>query len=361
MTNTAIQMILYCAILIVLSIPLGGYIGKVMNGEKTILTKFLSPIENGIYKVLRINKEEDMDWKKYAVCAGVFSVISLAALWLILMLQNILPLNPEGQAGTSWHLGFNIAAGSVTNTNWQAYSGESALSYFSQIIGLGVQNFVTPAVGMAVLFALVRGFVRVKKKGIGNFYTDVTKSTVYVLIPLSLIAAVFLVARGVPQTFRGHEEVQLLEPVAIENEDGTTTIVDKQIVPLGPAGSQISIKQLGTNGGGFYGADSAHPLENPDPWTNLFEMISLLLIPTALCFTFCRNIKEKRHRIAVFLAMFIMLALALAVAGINASTPFLNTSIGLVMLFVRFLTMFGALAIAGGMAQRKRHERIEGK
>ena len=164
MTNTAIQMILYCAVLIVLAIPLGRYIGKVMNGEKTVLTRLLSPVENGIYKVLKINREEEMDWKKYAVCAGVFSVISLAVLWLILMLQNILPLNPEGQAGTSWHLGFNTAASFVTNTNWQAYSGESALSYFSQMIGLGVQNFVTPAVGMAVLFALIRGFIRVKRK-----------------------------------------------------------------------------------------------------------------------------------------------------------------------------------------------------
>lgn len=323
MTNAAIQMILYCAILIVLAIPLGKYIGKVMNGEKTILTKILSPIENGIYQVLRINKEEEMDWKKYAVCAGVFSVISLAALWLILMVQNILPLNPEGQAGTSWHLGFNTAASFVTNTNWQAYSGESALSYFSQMVGLGVQNFVTPAVGMAVLFAMIRGFICVKKKGIGNFYTDVTKSTVYVLIPLSLIVAVFIIARGVPQTFRGHEEVQLLEPMTVENEDGTTTVVDKQIVPLGPAGSQIAIKQLGTNGGGFYGVNSAHPLENPDPWSNLFEMISLLLIPAALCFTFGRNIKDKKQGVAVFLAMFIMLALALAVVGYTeqAGTP----------------------------------------
>ena len=323
MTNTAIQMILYCAVLIVLAIPLGRYIGKVMYGEKTVLTRLLSPVENGIYKVLKINREEEMDWKKYAVCAGVFSVISLAVLWLILMLQNILPLNPEGQAGTSWHLGFNTAASFVTNTNWQAYSGESALSYFSQMIGLGVQNFVTPAVGMAVLFALIRGFIRVKKKGIGNFYTDVTKSTVYVLIPLSLIVSVFIVSRGVPQTFRGHEEVQLLEPVTVENEDGTATVVDKQIVPLGPAASQISIKQLGTNGGGFYGVNSAHPLENPDPWSNLFEMISLLLIPAALCFTFGRNIKDKKQGVAVFLAMFIMLALALAVVGYTeqVSTP----------------------------------------
>lgn len=323
MTNVAFQMILYCVILVVLAIPLGKYIGKVMNGEKTILTKVLSPVENLIYRVLKIDRDEDMGWKKYAVCAGTFSVISLAVLWLILMIQNILPLNPEGQAGTSWHLGFNTAASFVTNTNWQAYSGESALSYFSQMVGLGVQNFVSAAVGIAVLFVLIRGFIRVKQKGLGNFYTDVTRVTLYVLIPLSLIVSVFIIARGVPQTFKGHEEVQLLEPLAVENDDGTTEIVEKQIIPLGPAGSQISIKQLGTNGGGFYGVNSAHPLENPDPFSNLFEMISLLLIPAALCFTFGRNIMDKKQGIAVFLAMFIMLAAALAITGYSeqAGTP----------------------------------------
>lgn len=323
MTNVAIQMILYCVILVVLAIPLGKYIGKVMNGEKTILTKVFSPVENFIYRVLKIDKDEDMGWKKYAVCAGAFSVISLAVLWLILMIQNILPLNPESQAGTSWHLGFNTAASFVTNTNWQAYSGESALSYFSQMLGLGVQNFVSAAVGIAVLFALIRGFIRVKQKGLGNFYTDVTRVTLYVLIPLSIIVSVFIIARGVPQTFKGHEEGQLLEPVVVENEDGTTTIVDKQIIPLGPAGSQIAIKQLGTNGGGFYGVNSAHPLENPDSWSNLFEMISILIIPVSLCFTFGRNIKDKKQGIAIFLAMFIMLAASLTIIGYNeqAGTP----------------------------------------
>lgn len=315
MTNAAIQMILYCAILIVLAIPLGGYIGKVMNGERTILTRLLVPVENGIYRLLKIDRDEEMNWKTYAVCAAVFSVISLAVLWLILMAQSVLPLNPEGQKGTTWHLGFNTAASFVTNTNWQSYSGESALSYFSQMIGLGVQNFVTPAIAMAVLFALIRGFIRVKKAGIGNFYTDMTKAILYVLIPLSLLVSVVLVSRGVPQTFQGHEEVQLLEPVTVEHDDGTTVTADKQIVPLGPAASQVAIKQLGTNGGGFYGVNSAHPLENPDPWSNLFEMISLLLIPAALCFTFGRNVKDKRQGIAVFLAMFLMLALAMAAVG----------------------------------------------
>ncbi|MBT9777105.1 potassium-transporting ATPase subunit KdpA [Clostridium sp. MCC353] len=315
--NVVIQMVAYCFILVLLAVPLGKYIGKVMNGERVFLSKLFLPVENGIYKILRVNREEEMNWKKYAVCAGAFSVISLAALWMILMFQKILPLNPEGIDNTSWHLGFNTAASFVTNTNWQAYSGESALSYFSQMIGLNVQNFVSAAVGTAVLFALIRGFVRVKQRGLGNFYTDVTRVVLYVFIPLSLIVSVTIISQGVPQSFKPYDEVTLLEPVEVEQEDGTTLTVTKQVVPLGPAGSQIAIKQLGTNGGGFYGLNSAHPFENPTPLSNAFEMISILLIPAALCFTFGRNIKDKRQGVAVFLAMFIMLAAALAIIGFH--------------------------------------------
>lgn len=315
--NVIIQMVMYCLILILLAVPLGRYIGKVMNGEKVFLSKLLVPAENGIYKLLKINQEEEMSWKKYAVCAGAFSVISLAVLWLVLMFQNVLPLNPEGISNTSWHLGFNTAASFVTNTNWQAYSGESALSYFSQMIGLNVQNFVSAAVGIAVLFALIRGFVRVKQRGLGNFYTDVTRVVLYVLIPLSLIVSLVIISQGVPQSFKPYDEVTLLEPVEVEQEDGTTVTVTKQVIPLGPAGSQIAIKQLGTNGGGFYGVNSAHPFENPTPLSNAFEMISILLIPAALCFTFGRNIKDKRQGFAIFLAMFLMLAAALAIIGFN--------------------------------------------
>ncbi len=315
--NVIIQMVIYCLILVLLAVPLGSYIGKVMNGERIILSKVLLPVENGIYKMLKIDRDEEMNWKKYAVCAGAFSVISLAALWLILMIQGYLPLNPERIGGTSWHLGFNTAASFVTNTNWQAYSGESALSYFSQMVGLNVQNFVSAAVGIAVLFALIRGFVRVKQKGLGNFYTDVTRVILYVLIPLSLIVSVVIISQGVPQSFKQYDEVALLEPMEVEQEDGTTVTVTKQVIPLGPAGSQIAIKQLGTNGGGFYGVNSAHPFENPNPLSNVFEMISILLIPAALCFTFGRNIKDKRQGRAIFLAMFILLAAALAIIGFN--------------------------------------------
>ena len=323
MMNVALQMIIYCVILVVLAIPLGSYMGKVMNGERVFLSRLLLPVENLIYRVLRIDKEEEMDWKKYSVCTAVFSVLSLAVLWAILCFQNLLPLNPQGMGKMSWHLGFNTAASFTTNTNWQAYSGESSLSYFSQMIGLNFQNFVSAAVGIVVLFALIRGFVRVKERGLGNFYTDMTRTVLYILIPLSVVVSLAIASQGVPQTFKQYDEVQLVEPVVVEQEDGTAAEVTKGVVPLGPAASQIAIKQLGTNGGGFWGNNSAHPFENPSPLSNLFEMISLLLIPAGLCFTFGRNVKDKRQGVAVFLAMFIMLAAALAIVGCSeqAGTP----------------------------------------
>lgn len=323
MMNVALQMIIYCVILVVLAIPLGSYMGKVMNGERVFLSRLLLPVENLIYRVLRIDKEEEMGWKKYSVCTAVFSVMSLAVLWAILCFQNLLPLNPQGMGKMSWHLGFNTAASFTTNTNWQAYSGESSLSYFSQMIGLNFQNFVSAAVGIVVLFALIRGFVRVKERGLGNFYTDMTRTVLYILIPLSVVVSLAIASQGVPQTFKQYDEVQLVEPVVVEQEDGTAAEVTKGVVPLGPAASQIAIKQLGTNGGGFWGNNSAHPFENPSPLSNLFEMISLLLIPAGLCFTFGRNVKDKRQGVAVFLAMFIMLAAALAIVGCSeqAGTP----------------------------------------
>lgn len=323
MMNVALQMIIYCVILVVLAIPLGSYMGKVMNGERVFLSRLLLPVENLIYRGLRIDKEEEMDWKKYSVCTAVFSVMSLAVLWAILCFQNLLPLNPQGMGKMSWHLGFNTAASFTTNTNWQAYSGESSLSYFSQMIGLNFQNFVSAAVGTVVLFALIRGFVRVKERGLGNFYTDMTRTVLYILIPLSVVVSLAIASQGVPQTFKQYDEVQLVEPVVVEQEDGTAAEVTKGVVPLGPAASQIAIKQLGTNGGGFWGNNSAHPFENPTPLSNLFEMISLLLIPAGLCFTFGRNVKDKRQGVAVFLAMFIMLAAALAIVGCSeqAGTP----------------------------------------
>lgn len=313
MINSIIQYSLYLIILVVLAIPLGKYIGKVMNGEKVFLSKILNPIENFIYKILRIDKDKEMNWKKYSVSIIAFSVIGFVILFLLQIVQGILPLNPEGIKGVTWDLSFNTTSSFVTNTNWQSYSGESQLSYLTQMLGLTVQNFVSAAVGIAVLFALIRGFTRVKGKTIGNFWVDATRSIVHILMPLSIVVSLLIASQGVVQNFSAYQEVDLLQPITLE--DGT--VITKQVVPQGPAASQIAIKQLGTNGGGFFGVNSAHPLENPTPFSNVVEMISILLIPAALCFTFGRNIKDKRQGRAIFIAMFLMLVIALSTIAVN--------------------------------------------
>ena len=345
MTQTVLQYVLYLVLLVILAIPLGVYIKKVMDGEKTILSKCLTPCENLVYKVMRVRKDEQMTWKKYAVCVLLFSGIGLLFVFLLQMLQGVLPGNPQKLDGVSWHLSFNTAISFVTNTNWQAYSGESTLSYLTQALGLTVQNFVSAATGIAVLFALIRGFMKVKADGLGSFWVDLTRIVIYVLIPLNLVLAICLAGGGVIQNLRGGQTVSLAEPVAVSTEgevlenakinmkDKTVTVDGKQIsdaqivteqfVPMGPAASQVAIKQTGTNGGGYMGVNSAHPLENPTPFTNILEMLSLLLIPAALCFTFGTSVKDKKQGRAVFAAMFLCLVLALAVIAINeqAATP----------------------------------------
>ena len=322
--NAVLQYGLYLVILMVLAIPLGKYISKVMDGEKVFLSKVLVPVENFIYKIMRIDKKEDMTWKKYAVSVVSFSIFGFIILFLLNVLQGVLPLNPEGVDGTTAHLAFNTTSSFVTNTNWQAYSGESGLSYLTQMLGLTVQNFVSAATGIAVLFALIRGFTRVKEKGIGSFWVDLTRSILYVLIPLSIVVTLGLASQGVVQNFSAYQEVELLQPITLE--DGT--VITKQVVPQGPAASQIAIKQLGTNGGGFFGVNSAHPLENPTIFSNMLEMISLLLIPAALCFSFGRSIKDKKQGRAIFLAMFIMLVVALSIVAVSEAnaTPQLAQS-----------------------------------
>lgn len=339
---TVLPYILYLAILIVLAIPLGAYIKKVMYGERTFLSEILTPCERAVYKVLRIKEDEDMSWKQYLVSVLIFSGIGFVFLFLLQLLQGVLPDNPQHIPPTSWHLAFNTTASFVTNTNWQAYSGESTLSYLTQALGLTVQNFVSAATGIAVLFALIRGFTKVKEQGLGSFWVDMTRVVIHILIPLNLVISLFLIGGGVVQSLRGADTVQLLEPVAvsadgeslenavIDAEAGTVTvddapvsdakIVTEEIVPLGPAASQIAIKQTGTNGGGFYGVNSAHPLENPNAFTNLLEMISLLLIPAALCFTFGKAVKNKKQGIAIFMAMFLMLVAALGIIAVNEQT-----------------------------------------
>ena len=346
--NAVIQYILYLAVLVILAIPLGAYIKKVMNGEKTFLSKILVPCENAVYKVMHINKDEQMNWKKYAVSVIVFSGIGLVFLFLLQILQGILPGNPLGLPGVSWDLSFNTAASFITNTNWQAYTGEATLSYLSQALGLTVQNFVSAATGIAVLFALIRGFIKVKSDGLGSFWVDMTRIVIHILIPLNLVISLLLVGGGVIQNLKTAETVTLVEPIAVSSDgeiienaeidvnaqtvtvDGQiiedAEIVTEQFVPMGPAASQVAIKQSGTNGGGYMGVNSAHPLENPNAFTNIVEMISILLIPAALCFTFGKSVKNKKQGIAIFAAMFICLALALAAIAVNEhiATPQLS-------------------------------------
>lgn len=343
--SAILQYGLYLAILVILAIPLGAYIKKVMDGEKTFLSRILTPCENAVYKVMRIKKEEEMSWKKYAVSVLIFSGIGLIFLFLLQLLQGVLPGNPQNLPGVKWDLSFNTAVSFVTNTNWQAYSGESTLSYLSQALGLTVQNFVSAATGIAILFAMIRGFIKVKSTGLGSFWVDMTRIIIHILIPLNLVIALGLVGGGVIQNLKPAETVSLVEPIAIsaegevienaviDQEKNTVTvdgkiipdaeIVTDQFVPMGPAASQIAIKQSGTNGGGFMGVNSAHPLENPSAFTNLLEMISLLLIPAALCFTFGRSVKNKKQGVAIFLAMFICLVIALGcvAASEQIATP----------------------------------------
>lgn len=311
--DIAIRYLGYLVVLVVLAIPLGKYISKVMAGEKVFLSKILVPCEKFIYKILRIKDKDEMDWKKYAISALLFSAIGFIILFILQMIQGFLPGNPESIPGMSWDLSFNTAVSFITNTNWQAYSGEAALSYVSQAFGLTVQNFLSAATGIAVLFALIRGFTKVQSKGLGNFWVDVTRSVLYILLPLSIVVSITLVSQGVTQSVNSYQTVELSEPIVLE--DGTT--VTTQMIPTGPSASQIAIKQLGTNGGGFYGVNSAHPLENPTAISNLIEVISLLLIPAALCFSFGRSIKDRKQGIAIFSAMFIMLVIALSTIAVN--------------------------------------------
>lgn len=343
--ESVIQYVIYLLILVALAIPLGTYIGKVMDGEKVFLSKICAPCEKLVYRLLHIRKEDEMTAKRYALSVVLFNAVGFVVLFLILLLQGVLPLNPEKVSGSSWHLAFNTAVSFMTNTDWQAYSGESEMSYFSQMAGLTVLNFLSAATGMAVLFAVIRGFRRERENGIGNFWVDMTRSVVYVLMPLAVAGAVLISSQGVVQSFRPYEEVQLLEPMAIDSEgnildgavidedkgtvtlDGKTienaVIVKKGMVPLGPAASQIAIKQIGSNGGGFFGQNAAHPFENPTIFSNLVELLSILLIPAALCFTFGRNVKDRRQGIAIFTAMMIVLVAAMGVCAFHeqAGTP----------------------------------------
>lgn len=303
---------LFIILLIVCTAPLGGYIAKILNGENTFMSRPLGWLERLIYRTAGINAEEEMGWKTYAAALLIFNLFGIAFLFLLQIIQGVLPLNPQNLGNVSWHSALNTAVSFVTNTNWQGYAGETTMSYFTQMTALTVQNFVSAAVGIAVVAALARGIARRSSSTIGNFWADLVRSTVYVLLPLSVILTVVLVAEGTVQTFSPYLEVMNLEG-------------GKQVLPLGPAASQIAIKMIGTNGGGFFNANSSHPFENPTPFTNFLQMFAIFLIPAALTYTFGTLTKARRHGwilFATMLGLFIFVTAASLTAEFSTNPVF---------------------------------------
>ncbi len=302
-TNGLLQIAIYFITLVALAAPLGNYMAKVYAGEHVFLSRIAGPFERSIYRCCRIDAEQEMSWQDYARGLLIFNLIGLIALYLLLRLQGILPGNPRGFPAVSPALAFNTAVSFVTNTNWQAYAGETTMSLLTQAAGLAVQNFASAASGMAALIALIRGIKRVRATTVGNVWVDLTRSLVYILLPLALVMAIMLVSQGVVQTLHSAAPVQLLDTTADENG----RVATDQFLPLGPVASQVAIKQLGTNGGGFFNANASHPLENPTPLSNFVEMLAILLVPAAFCFAFGRMTGDSRQGWALLAAMLLLL------------------------------------------------------
>jgi len=290
------QIFLFFALLIGLTPILGNYMSKVFSGEKHFMLPVLGWLERLTYKFSGIKPDEETTWKTYLYGLLLFNFIGFVFVFLLQLFQVYLPLNPAHLTNVSWHSALNTSISFITNTNWQGYAGETTLSYFVQMIGLTVQNFVSAATGIAVLLALIRGLSRKTTDKLGSFWTDLTRSTLYVLLPLSILFAIVLVGQGVVQNFKTYETVQTLQGA-------------QQVIPMGPAASQIAIKQLGTNGGGFFNANSAHPFENPTPFSNFLEMLTLVLIPAALVYTYGKMVGSVRQGWTIFAAMLILLLL----------------------------------------------------
>ena len=307
-----LQIALYVVLLVLLAKPLGEHMARVYAGERTLLSPLLGGLERVLLRACGVRPDAESDWKAYGRCALLFNALGFAVVYGLQRLQHALPLNPAGLAAVTPDSSFDTAVSFATNTNWQGYAGETTLSFLTQMLGLTVQNFVSAATGMAVLVALIRGFARRTSATIGSFWVDLVRSTVHVLLPLSVVLALALVACGVVQT--------LAAAVTVRPLDGA---VAEQVIPLGPAASQVAIKQLGTNGGGFYNANSAHPLENPGALANLLESLALLLIPAALCFTFGAMVSDRRQGIALLAAMLLVLVPSIAAeyAFESAGTP----------------------------------------
>lgn len=296
-----IQVILFIVLLIGLTPIMGNYMEKVFTGKKHVLLPVFSWLERLIYRYTGVDPIEETNWKSYTFSLLIFNFIGLIFVFLIQLFQKYLPLNPANLPNVSWHSAINTSISFVTNTNWQGYAGETTMSYFVQMIGLTVQNFVSAATGIAVILAVIRGISRKSTDKIGNFWTDLTRSTLYVLLPLSILFAIVLVGQGVVQNFNTYKTVQTLQGA-------------QQVLPMGPAASQIAIKQLGTNGGGFFNANSAHPFENPTPFSNFLQMFAIFLIPASLTNTYGRMVGSTRQGWAIFSAMLILFLAGLSIS-----------------------------------------------
>jgi K+-transporting ATPase ATPase A chain len=315
-SNDLIQLIVYLAILITLSYLLGNYCAKVYGNEKHLLKSFLSPIEKFIYKLIKTDPAKEMEWKEYVFHLLLFNLFGFVVLLLLQLVQQHLPLNTQSLPGVEPFLAINTAISFVTNTNWQSYAGETTLSYLVQMLGMTVQNFLSAATGIAVMIALIRAISRKNSKTIGNFWVDVTRSILYVLLPLSIILSIILVSQGVVQTFHPYVTANTLEGA-------------KQTIPLGPAASQIAIKQLGTNGGGFFNTNSSFPFENPTPLSNFLEVLSILLLPGALVFTYGKMLGSKKHGWTIFGVMLFLFLSALIISYFSetAANPIFKTNL----------------------------------
>lgn len=321
--NGWIQLALYVGVLLLITKPLGLYLLRVLDARgKTFLDPIMRPIERFTYKLLRVDPEQEHDWKRYAAAMLIFSFVTMLFTYAILRLQDILPLNPQKMAALSEHLSFNTAASFTTNTNWQSYVGESTMSYFSQMVGLASHNFLSAAVGISIAAALVRGIARHTSKTIGNFWVDLTRVTYYLLLPICVIYAVVLVSQGMIQNFKPYDTVSLTEPFTTQvpkvDDKGNPAVdaqgkpvmedkkIDSQTIVQGPMASQIAIKMLGTNGGGYTNANAAHPYENPTPLSNFLQILSIFAIPSALTYYLGRMVKNQGHGWAVWSAMFVV-------------------------------------------------------
>ena len=340
--NGIFQCALYMVVLIALAKPLGTWMARVYEGGRTPLDPVLGPVERLTYRICGVDPQEGMTWKTYALAMLWFNMAGFVVVYLLQRLQGVLPLNPQQFPAVTGDSSFNTAVSFATNTNWQGYGGETTMSYLTQMVGLGVQNFVSAASGMATLIALIRGFRQRSMNLLGNFWVDLTRGTLYILLPLSLVVALILVSQGVVQNFKPYQTATLVEATSVTNPvkdaDGNavldeqgqpkteTTAVTEQTLPMGPAASQIAIKQLGTNGGGFFNVNSAHPYENPTPLSNFVEVLSILLLGAALCYTFGLMVGDTRQGWAILAAMTILFVplLVLCLSAEQSGNPHLT-------------------------------------